>query len=106
MAHISSHVFDALEKRGYRVQSHAGAVTAFNSSIDFGRLYPGGHPCEACRASGGGVAGLFFQCQRRITHRWGSDCFLAGEKRAQKGRGMRPFRALDGLVEIRATLLE
>ena len=65
MAHISSHVFDALEKRGYRVQSHAGAVTAFNSSIGFGRLYPGGYSCEACRASGGDVAGLFFQCQRR-----------------------------------------
>jgi hypothetical protein len=79
MAHISSHVFDALEKRGYRVQSHAGAVTAFNSSIDFGRLHAGGYSCEACRASGGGVAGLFFQCERRITHRWGSDLIARGQ---------------------------
>ena len=107
MAHFAAHVLDALEKRGYRVQSHAGAVTAFNSAIDVGRLHTGGHSCEACCASGGGVAVLFFQCRRRITHRRGSDCFIArAKKRAQKGRGTRPFRALNGFKGNRLTLLE
>ena len=32
------------------------------------------------------VAGLFFQCGRRITHCWtGSDCFIARKKRHRKG---------------------
>ena len=80
MAHFSAHVFDTLEKRQYRVQSHAVAVKAFNFAIDVGRIHTGSHFREACRASGGDVAGLFFQCGRRIT-------------------------PLNGLKEISATLL-
>src|ERR1700730_10124104 len=106
MAHFSAHVFDTLEKRGYRVQSHAGAVTAFNSAIDVGRLHTGSHTREACRASGGGVADLFFQCGRRITHCWtGSDCFIARKKGTERARSA-PFPRPQGLKEIRATLLE
>ena len=83
-AHFSAHVFDSLEKRGYRVQSHAGVVTAFNSAIDVGRLHTGGHSCEACRPSGGGVAGLFLKCGRRITRRWGSDWLITKAKQGHK----------------------
>jgi hypothetical protein len=41
LAHVSSHVFDAFEKRGYGIQSHAGTLAAFNSAINLGCVYPG-----------------------------------------------------------------
>jgi hypothetical protein len=52
---------------------------------------------QIAAASGGSVAGLFFKCRRRITHRWGSDCYVA---RAQKGRGMSTGRPTYGRSSI------
>src|SRR5205814_5018954 len=43
MADVSPHVFHALEKRRYRIQGHAGAVTPFNLTLNLGRLHTGGH---------------------------------------------------------------
>src|ERR1700724_812749 len=91
MAHFSAHVFDALEKRGYRVQSLAGAVTAFNSGIDVGRLRTGAQSCQARRASGGGVAGLFFQCKRRITHCWTETVWFIAREQRHKGAPLGVF---------------
>src|SRR6266850_3653744 len=91
-----AHVFDALEKRGYRVQSHAGAVTAFNSAIDVGRVHTGSHSCKAWCASGGGVAVLFFQCRWRTTRRRGSDCFIARAKKGHEKGAECSLFALDG----------
>jgi hypothetical protein len=76
------------------------------SGNPLGLRHTGGHSCQACCASGGGVTGLFFKCGRRNTHRWGGDYFIAGRKRAQKGRGMCPFRALDGFKGVQLTHLE
>jgi hypothetical protein len=48
LAHVSSHVFDAFEKRGYGIQSHAGTLAAFNSAINLGCVYPGSHASQTC----------------------------------------------------------
>src|SRR5258708_15612082 len=48
LAHVSSHVFDAAEKRGHGIQSHAGTLAAFNSAINIGCVYPGNHACQTC----------------------------------------------------------
>src|ERR1700730_17434454 len=47
LAHVSSHVIDAFEKRGYGIQSHAGTLAAFNSAINLGCVYPGNHAAQA-----------------------------------------------------------
>lgn len=59
LAYVSSHVFDAAEKRGYRVQSHAGTVAAFNSAIHLGCLHPGDHTCQTCCSGSRLVIGIF-----------------------------------------------
>jgi hypothetical protein len=59
LAHVSSHVFDAAEERGYGIQSHAGTLAAFNSAINLGCVYPGNHACETCSSGSGLVLGVF-----------------------------------------------
>src|ERR1700730_4591855 len=54
LAHVSSHVFDAFEKRGYGIQSHAGTLAAFNSAINLRCVYPGNHASQT-RSSGSGL---------------------------------------------------
>src|SRR5882724_9329639 len=49
LAHVSSHVFDLAENRGYRVQSHAGTVATFNAAIHVRCLHAGHHSGQTCR---------------------------------------------------------
>ncbi len=67
LAHVSSHVFDAAEKRGYRVQSHAGTVAAFNSAIHLGCLHPGNHAGQTCSSGSRLVVGVFVRNEWNVT---------------------------------------
>jgi hypothetical protein len=67
LAHVSSHVFDAAEKRGYRVQSHAGTVAAFNSAIHVGCLHRGNHAGQTCSSGSGLVVGVFVRNEWNVT---------------------------------------
>jgi hypothetical protein len=62
---FSSRIFDAAEKRGYRVQSYAGTVAAFNSAIHVGCLHPGNHAGQTC--SSGSFLSLVFSCETNGT---------------------------------------
>jgi hypothetical protein len=59
LAHVSSHVFDAFEKCGYGIQSHAGTLAAFNSAINLGCVYPGNHASQTRSSGSGLVPGVF-----------------------------------------------
>jgi hypothetical protein len=67
LAHVSSHVFDAAEKRGYRVQSHAGTVAAFNSAIHVGCVFAGSHARQTCSSGSSLVVGVFVRSERNVT---------------------------------------
>ena len=67
LAHVSSHVFDAAEKRGHGIQSHAGTVAAFDSAIHLGCVYPGDHACETCSSGSGLVVGVFVRSERNVS---------------------------------------
>ena len=58
LAHVSSHVFDLAENRGYRVQSHAGTVATFNAAIHVRCLHPGHHSGQTCRPGSRLVIGV------------------------------------------------
>jgi len=103
MAYVPPHLLDSASKCRNRVQGDAGAIAAFNFAIHVGRLHSGGHSSEACSAGGGRVISPFFRWELRSTT--GRRSRIA-EKRAQKGREMRPFRALNGFEGTRLTLLE
>ena len=114
LAHVSSHVFDAFEKRGYGIQSHAGTLAAFDSAINLECVHPGNHACETCSSGSGLVLGVFKRrewsvtivvwrcCSVRASTRRQND----GQKGHKKGHENVPFWVLDGFVEIHATLLE
>src|SRR5260370_14299089 len=57
--HRPAHVFDAAEKRGHGIQSHAGTLAAFNSAINLGCVYPGNHACQTCSPGSRLVASVF-----------------------------------------------
>jgi hypothetical protein len=59
LAHVSSNVFDALEKCGYGIQSHAGTLAAFNSAINLGCIYRGNHASQTRSSGSGLVPGVF-----------------------------------------------
>ena len=59
LAHVSSHVFDAFEKRGYGIQSHAGTLAAFNAAINLGCIYPSNHASQTRSSGSGLVLGAF-----------------------------------------------
>ena len=59
LAHVSSHVFDAFEKCGYGIQSHAGTLAAFDSAINLGCVYPGNHASQTRSSGSGLVPGVF-----------------------------------------------
>ena len=64
LAHVSSHVFDAAEKRGYRVQSHAGTVAALDSTtldVYTQAITPAKHAAQAA------VLSLVFSCETNGT---------------------------------------
>jgi hypothetical protein len=67
LAHVSSHVFDAAEKRGYGIQSDAGTVVVFKSAINLGCLHPGDHSCETCSSGSGLVLGVFTRREWSVT---------------------------------------
>jgi len=67
LAHVSSHVFYAAEKRGYGIQSDAGTVAAFDSAINLGCLHPGNHACETCSSGSGLVLGVFTRREWSVT---------------------------------------
>src|ERR1700676_816502 len=67
LAHVSSHVFDAFEKRGYGIQSHAGTLAAFNSAINLGCIYPSNHARQTCSSGSGLVVGVFVRSERNVT---------------------------------------
>jgi hypothetical protein len=67
LAHVSSHVFDAAEKRGHGIQSDAGTVAAFDSAINLGCLHPGNHACETCSSGSGLVLGVFTRREWSVT---------------------------------------
>src|SRR4029077_3155005 len=67
LAHVSSHVFDAAEKRGYGIQSDAGTVAVFDSAINLGCVYPGNHSCETCSSGSGLVLGFFTRREWSVT---------------------------------------
>src|SRR6516162_2931297 len=106
MAHVPAHLLDSAPKCRNRVQGDAGAPAAFNSAIHVGRLHSGGHSGEACSASGGRVIGLFFRRELWITFGTAGCRSRIAAKKTQKGREMRPFRALDGFERTVLTLLE
>jgi len=67
LAHVSSHVFDAAEKRGYRVQSHAGTVAAFNSAIHIGCVHTGNHASQTRSSGSRLVVGVFVRNEWNVT---------------------------------------
>ena len=101
MAHVPAHVLDSATKCRNRIQGDARTAPTFDLALNVGRLHSGDNSGEACSSSSGRVAGLSFRCAWRT-----ASCHLAAQKRAQKGRETRPFRALDGFLQIRLTLLE
>src|SRR3984893_15892561 len=66
LAHVSSHVFDAFEKCGYGIQSHAGTLSAFNSAINLGCVYPGNHGSQTRSSGSSLVPGVFAGSERNI----------------------------------------
>ena len=115
LAHVSSHVFDAAEKRGHGIQSHAGTVAAFDSAIHLGCVYPSDHACETCSSGSGLVVGVFVRSERNVTTVCiGSRCSVRttedgnwpGEKGHKKGHKNVPFWVLDGFAKISASALE
>src|SRR3979490_1889796 len=67
LAHVSSHVFDAFEKRGYGIQSHAGTVAAFNSAIHIGCVHTGNHASQTCSSGSRLVVGVFVRGKWNVT---------------------------------------
>src|ERR1700687_1955696 len=51
--------FDAFEKCGHGIQSHAGTLSAFNSAIHLGCVYPGNHASQTRSSGSGLVPGVF-----------------------------------------------
>src|SRR5207302_4355492 len=108
LAHVSSHVFDAAEKRGHGIQSHAGTVAAFDSAIHLGCVYPGDHACETCSSGSGLVDGVFVRSERNVaTVCIGWRCSVRttdGIGRAKmdpKGHKTVPFWVLDDFAKIK-----
>ena len=115
LAHVSSHVFDAAEKRGHGIQSHAGTVAAFDSAIDIRCVYPGSHARQTCSSGSSLVVGVFVRSEGNVTTvcmgwrcrvRTTEDGNWPGEKGHKKGHKNVPFWVLDGFAEISASGLE
>ena len=58
LAHVPSHIFDFVENRGYRVQSHAGTVATFNAAIHVRCLHAGNHAGQTCSPGSRLVTGV------------------------------------------------
>src|ERR1700690_2690774 len=87
LAHVSSHVFDAVEKRRHGIQSHAGTVAAFDSAIHPGCVYPGDHACETCSSGSGFVLGVLARSEWNVTIVVRRRCRVReGERRHRDGR--------------------
>ncbi len=108
LAHVSSHVFDAAEKRGHGIQSHAGTVAAFDSAIHIGCVYPGNHACQTCSSGSRPGFSLFLRSERKLTTvcvRWRcgvrtiEEDKRTGEKGHKKGHINVPFWVLDGFAK-------
>jgi hypothetical protein len=105
-------IFDASEKRGYRVQSHAGTVAAFYSAIHIGCLYPGNHASQTCSSGSCLVIGVFVRSEWSATiavFKWRCDVRKSCSKNNtdpkghKKGHENVPFWDLDGFVETSAS---
>src|ERR1700729_4097904 len=104
LAYVSSHVFDAAEKRRHGIQSHAGTVAAFDSAINTRCVYPGCHARQTCSSGSSLVVGVFLRSERNITTVCiGGRCSVRtiedGNKPGQKGHKKKhknvPFWVLD-----------
>jgi hypothetical protein len=111
--HRLAHVFDAAEKRGRGIQSHAGTVAAFDFAIDIRCVYPGSHARPTCSSGSSLVAGVFVRSERNVTTvcvEWGcsvrttEDGNWPGEKGHQKGHKNVPFGVPDGFAKISAMI--